>query len=109
VELQDTSFAIDRWTYERGETPVSQTSTETMDNFYHVFVGSIGIESQSITRTREYNEVIVNQLSQARDNVSAVSLDEEMTQLIKFQHAYSAAAKLVSVADEMFQTLLQTR
>jgi flagellar hook-associated protein 1 FlgK len=109
VDLQDTSFTMNRWTYERGESPVSQSSSNNMENFYHVLVGSIGIESQSITRTRDYNEVIVNQLSQSRDNISAVSLDEEMTQLIKFQHAYAAAAKLVSVADEMFQTLLQTR
>jgi flagellar hook-associated protein FlgK len=32
-----------------------------------------------------------------------------MTNLIKFQQAYSAAAKLVAIADEMFQTLLETR
>jgi flagellar hook-associated protein 1 FlgK len=38
-----------------------------------------------------------------------VSLDEEMTNLIKFQHAYTAAAKLISVSDEMLETLLSTK
>ena len=35
--------------------------------------------------------------------------DEEMTNLIKYQHAYAAAAKLLTIVDEMFATLLQVR
>ncbi len=82
---------------------------DTLGNYLANLEGSIGIKSQSITRTKEYNEVIVNNLKDARNNVSAVSIDEEMTQLIKFQHAYAAAAKLISTADEMYQTLLEVR
>ncbi|MFZ0451540.1 MAG: flagellar hook-associated protein FlgK [Desulfatiglandaceae bacterium] len=84
-------------------------ASDTLDNYLAGLEGSIGIKSQSITRTREYNETIVNNLKDARNNVSAVSIDEEMTQLIKFQHAYAAAAKLISTADEMYQTLLDTK
>jgi flagellar hook-associated protein 1 FlgK len=50
---------------------------------------------------------MVAQLDNYRESVSGVSLDEEMINLIKFQNAYSAAAKLVSTADEMIQTVLQ--
>ena len=39
-------------------------------------------------------------------SVSGVNLDEEMASLVKFQHSYKAAAKLVTTADEMFQVLL---
>ncbi len=84
-------------------------ASDTLDNYLASLEGSIGIKSQSITRTREYSEVIVNNLKDARNNVSAVSIDEEMTQLIKFQHAYAAAAKLISTADEMYQTLLEVK
>jgi flagellar hook-associated protein 1 FlgK len=52
---------------------------------------------------------MVNKLGEIRDSISGVSLDEEMTNLIKFQHAYAAAAKLISVSDEMFNTLLGLR
>jgi len=41
-----------------------------------------------------------------RDSVSGVSLDEEMTNLVKYQRAYQAAARLVSVADQLYQTLI---
>ena len=87
----------------------SVAAIDTLDNYLASVEGSIGIKSQSITRTKEYNEVIVNKLKETRNNISAVSLDEEMTQLIKFQHAYGAAAKLISTADEMYQTLLDLK
>ncbi|MCK4986805.1 MAG: flagellar hook-associated protein FlgK, partial [Desulfobacterales bacterium] len=47
------------------------------------------------------------QLENQRESVSGVSLDEEMINLIKFQNAYTAAAKLITTADEMMQTVLQ--
>jgi flagellar hook-associated protein 1 len=85
------------------------TLGDTLGNYLASLEGSIGIKSQSITRTREYDEVMLNNLKETRDNISAVSIDEEMTQLIKHQHAYAAAAKLISVADEMYQALLETK
>jgi flagellar hook-associated protein 1 FlgK len=51
-------------------------------------------------------EQVLTQLNQQRDSVSGVSLDEEMTNMIKFQRAFDAAAKMVNTADEMFQTIL---
>ena len=52
---------------------------------------------------------MMNKLSETRNSISAVSLDEEMTNLIKFQHAYSAAAKLIGISDEMLKTLLAVK
>ena len=49
------------------------------------------------------------QLNNTRDSISGVNLDEEMTNLMKYQHAYAAASKLVSVTDEMLQDLLNMR
>jgi flagellar hook-associated protein 1 FlgK len=69
----------------------------------------MGVTSASITRGRDFDEVMVNKLGEIRDSISAVSLDEEMTNLIKFQHGYSAAAKLITVSDEMLDELLSTR
>jgi flagellar hook-associated protein 1 FlgK len=49
---------------------------------------------------------LLGTLEQQRSSVSGVSLDEEMVNMIKFQHAYDAAAKVVTTADELFQTIL---
>jgi flagellar hook-associated protein 1 FlgK len=82
---------------------------DTLDNYLAGMEGSVGIDSQSVSRSNSYNETMVNNLKQQRDNVSAVSIDEEMTDVIKYQQAYAAAAKLISIADQMYQTLLDTK
>jgi flagellar hook-associated protein 1 FlgK len=53
-----------------------------------------------------FAETTFNELSAQRDNISAVNTDEELIKLIQFQRAYQAAAKMVSVADELLETLL---
>ena len=108
ANLQEQSVDVQRWTYTRGSAPASSNERGTLEGYLHSLVSSIGIDSQSITRSREFNEAIVQTLNTTRDNISAVSLDEEMTNLIKYQHAYAAAAKLISAADEMLKTLLET-
>ena len=48
----------------------------------------------------------MDRVDSARDSVSAVSIDEEMTNLVAYQHAYSAAAKYVSAIDSTLDTLI---
>lgn len=84
------------------------SSDNTLDGHYNSLVAEIGLRSQTIERDFEYNTLVTGQLREMRDSVSGVNLDEEMANLIKFQHAYSAAAKLITISDEMLQTLLAT-
>lgn len=83
------------------------SATSTLDGHYNSLVAQIGMESRTVERDLEFNALVTNQMEELRDSTSGVSLDEEMSNLIKFQHAYSAAAKLITVADEMLLTLLQ--
>ncbi|RJX28102.1 MAG: flagellar hook-associated protein FlgK [Desulfurivibrio sp.] len=82
-------------------------SSDTLDGFYNTLVGDIGIKGRTVTRDYDYNTLITDQMSAMKDATSGVSLDEEMADLIKFQQAYSAAAKLITSSDEMMQSLLQ--
>jgi len=109
ADLQYTSTGISQWTCDRINGNTEGTVTTTIEHYYHSMVSSIGITSASISRGRGFNEVMVNKLGEIRDTISAVSLDEEMTNLIKFQHAYTAAAKLISVSDDMLDKLLSTK
>ena len=56
-----------------------------------------------------FADIMVNSLTEQRDSISAVSLDEEMIKLMKYQHAFSAASKLLKVSDEMLNTLIAMR
>ncbi len=103
--LRETGFTMERTGYDGTST----SGSDTLQGFHAYLAGSVGIKSASVRREQEYTEVVVSQLTEKRNNLSAVSLDEEMTNMIKYQHAYAAAAKLVSTADEMLHILLGMR
>lgn len=109
ADLQYASVAIAQWACDRTSGNTQGSVTTTIEGYYNAMAGSIGISSASISNTREFNAAMMSKLSQIRDSISAVSIDEEMTNLIKFQHAYAAAAKLISVSDEMLDVILQVR
>jgi flagellar hook-associated protein 1 FlgK len=109
TDLQSASASISQWTCDRVNGNTQGSIISTIEDYYHSMVGAIGIVSASVSRDRSFGEMMVNELSTIRDSISAVSLDEEMTNLIKFQHAYAAAAKLIGVADEMLNTLLELK
>ncbi len=83
-------------------------ANNTMDGHYNALVATIGIKGRTVDRDFEYNTLVTTQLREMRDATSGVNLDEEMANLIKFQHAYTAAAKLITVSDEMLVTLLNS-
>ena len=109
TDLQYMSMDISQWTCDRTNGNTKGSVTATIEDYYHSMVGSIGIVSSSISRNAEFSKMMVNELNTLRDSISAVSLDEEMTNLIKYQHAYQAAAKLITIADEMLETLISAR
>jgi len=81
----------------------------TMDSYYSSLVAQVGVDVQNAVNNEKFNDTILTQYTQRKESVSGVSLDEEMADLLKFQHAYQAAAKLISICDEMMQTLLSTK
>ena len=107
--LQYTSMDIARWSCDRVNGNSEERVTATIESYYHAMVGHMGVTSSGISRERAMNEEMVKRLGDIRDSISAVSLDEEMTNLIKYQHAYQAASKLVTVSDEMLDTLLSMK
>ncbi len=81
-------------------------NTATFDAYYESFVGDLGYEVQQASSSYSHQSEMVHQLENHRESISGVSVDEEMVNLVKFQNAYQAAAKLISTADEMMQSVL---
>jgi flagellar hook-associated protein 1 FlgK len=81
-------------------------TNQTFLENYGQTVATLG-QALNGTNTQLTNqELVENMLLRQRDSVSGVSLDEEMTDLIKFQRAFEASAKLIVTVDEMLQTVL---
>jgi flagellar hook-associated protein 1 len=68
---------------------------------------AIGFAARNSGDALAAQTAIDNQLVQNRESVSGVNLDEEAANLLRFQQAYQAAAQMITVADTMFQSLLQ--
>lgn len=107
--LQDETLNIRKWIYQRGTLPSSQDQSGTMDEYYTIFVGDIGMLIEENNQNQSFNQTMIDQLNEIRDSISGVNLDEETVNLIKYQHAFTAASKLVTVCDEMLQDLLSMR
>ena len=69
-------------------------------------MSEVGSERRLSKTNSEYHSTLTQDLFERSQAVSGVNLDEEMTNLIKYQHSYIAAAKLITTADQMLQTLL---
>jgi flagellar hook-associated protein 1 FlgK len=109
VALQkDDSIQIGKWTIsDRGTSTSNSPQTETMDDYYRTLVGEIGITTEASNENQSFVQSMLDNLQNLRDSVSGVNLDEELTELLKIQRAYEASSKIISIADEMLQSLLQ--
>ncbi|MGK7345391.1 MAG: flagellar hook-associated protein FlgK [Candidatus Nitrospinota bacterium M3_3B_026] len=82
------------------------SGTATFAEYYNSMVGQVGVSAKEADSTYNQQELINFELDNRREQVAGVSLDEEMVNLIKNQHAYQASARLVGVLDELLQTLV---
>jgi flagellar hook-associated protein 1 FlgK len=82
-------------------------NTASYNDYYSALIRDAGNEVLKSDAYYNHQSDMMAQLENRRESVSGVSLDEEMINLIKFQNAYTAAAKMISAADEMMQTVLQ--
>jgi flagellar hook-associated protein 1 FlgK len=73
---------------------------------YATLVGVVGTQTQQATAAQSAQQAVVSQVQQQVSSVSGVNLDEEAAQLLQWQQAYAAAAKVVTTADTIFNTLL---
>ncbi|MGY1668930.1 flagellar hook-associated protein FlgK [Geodermatophilus sp. SYSU D00696] len=81
-------------------------ATDGVDATYRRLVVELGVQASVATRKVEVQSVVAAQVDAARESVSGVNLDEEMTNMLSFQHAYSAAARMVSAIDQALDTLI---
>lgn len=81
---------------------VLRDKTINVNQFFEALVAKLGVDAQEAKRMSYNQELLVKQIDNRRQEVMGVSLDEEMTQLIKFQHAFAAAARFINAMDEAY-------
>jgi flagellar hook-associated protein 1 FlgK len=78
----------------------------TIDTAYSQLVTQVGSDTQQAGRDKDTADLLTGSIDDRRQSVSGVSLDEEMTNLVKFQRGYQASARAMSAMDEMIDQLI---
>ncbi|MDT3428014.1 flagellar hook-associated protein 1 FlgK [Paenibacillus forsythiae] len=82
------------------------SSATTIDDYFKALVGQVGVQANEAKRQADNALILTSQVDSRRQSVSGVSLDEEMSNMIMFQHAYSAAARFMTTFDELLNKLI---
>lgn len=96
-QMRDTRFDFDAGPGE---------NKNTVDAYFRSVVGQLGVQAAEATRMQTNQQIIVDQVESRRQSVSGVSLDEEMSNMIRFQHAYNAAARNMTMIDEVLDRVI---
>ncbi|WP_096190275.1 flagellar hook-associated protein FlgK [Evansella halocellulosilytica] len=81
-------------------------TTTNVQSFYQGVIGDMAVSTNEAERMERNSETLRGSVEDRRQSVSGVSLDEEMSNLIQFQHAYNAAARNMTVIDEMLDRII---
>lgn len=76
------------------------------DDYYRDLTLSLGIERRASREMAENQEFLIKNIDDRRSSISSVSLDEEMADMIKFQHSYVANSRVINAIDEMIETIV---
>ena len=76
------------------------------DSFYRQVITDLGVDAQTANRRSDIQETITTQVDASRDSQAGVDMDEEMTNMLAFQHAYDGAARVLTAIDEALDTLI---
>lgn len=87
-------------------SPVMVGNSRTFDEFFSEAVTEIGLKGEQAELTLETHTAILKELTDMRDSVSGVNIDEELADIVKFQHGYNASAKFISIVNEMLDTVI---
>jgi flagellar hook-associated protein 1 FlgK len=82
------------------------STTSSISSYFNAFVSSVGVDTQNAGNATLQNESFLKQLNTLRESNSGVSLDEELTNMIKYQRAFEASARVITTASDMLDTVM---
>jgi flagellar hook-associated protein 1 FlgK len=78
----------------------------SFDDYFADAVARVGLMGEQSDRALESQNLIMKQLRDMRQSISGVNIDEELSQMIKYQHGYAAAARFISTMNDMLDTII---
>lgn len=82
------------------------TSGTTINDYFNSLISELGVSSQEASRMVDNQDSLLQQLETRRESISGISLDEEMINMVQFQKAYVANAKMISTLQQMLDAII---
>lgn len=99
------AIAISKLQHEK----IAGEDSVTLEEKYLQTIGSIGLETGKARLDAEQSNGLLAQANSIRERLSGVSIDEETANMVRYQHAYEASAKMMQAANDMFKTVLELK
>jgi flagellar hook-associated protein 1 FlgK len=84
-------------------------NNQTFNQRYNQIAASLGQALYTTNNQYDDQQVVQSLLKKQRDSISGVSLDEEITNIMKYQRAFQASAKFINTLDEMLDTVMSLK
>ncbi len=82
-------------------------SNTTFNEYYNALIARVGTQGEEAKDRIRNQETLLKNLTNLRESVSGINLDEEMANMVSFQHGYNASARVVSMVDKMLETIIR--
>ena len=105
-DIETAEKLIAAWDVKFATLSPNVLTVNTFAEYYTALIGDVANRGDTLKTIAEEQEAMVQEIDQERLSKTAVSSDEELTNLIKFQHAYNAAARYINVVDEMLEHIV---
>ncbi len=80
--------------------------SNTFDDYFATSIAEIGLKGEVAQQANESQQLVMKDLKDFQSSISGVNMDEEMAEMIKFQHGYNAAARFVNEINQMLDTII---
>lgn len=91
---------------QKGTGPLDFSESSTVDEYYRYTISEYGVFGQEAKRNAQNSEATLGMVENQRQSVSGVSIDDEMAEMVKYQHAYNASARAMTSVDEILDKII---
>jgi flagellar hook-associated protein 1 FlgK len=98
--------ALANWLVDAPSTASVSLGNNSFSDYYSTVVSAVGVQSQQAQNMTTNQTAILGAVETTRESISGVNMDEELSNMIKFQQAYGACAKMLTTMDSMLDTLI---
>lgn len=106
IDTKATNALLDIWEKSFASVSPNSLSVSKFKDYYTNFIGDLATWGNELQTISENQETMVRNIDDQRQSAAGVSSDEELTNLIKFQHAYNASSRFITVIDQMLEHII---